>query len=35
MEQPGSFAEQVADRTVTMDRGLVSDTVLVREGERS
>jgi branched-chain amino acid transport system ATP-binding protein len=35
MEQPGPFVDALADRTVTMDRGLVSDTVQVHEGELS
>lgn len=35
MEQPGPFVNTLADRTVTMDRGLVSDVVLAHEGERS
>jgi branched-chain amino acid transport system ATP-binding protein len=34
MEQPGPFADRLADRTITMDRGLVSDVVPVHEGER-
>jgi branched-chain amino acid transport system ATP-binding protein len=35
MEQPGPFVDTLADRTVTMDRGLISDTVRAHEGERS
>jgi branched-chain amino acid transport system ATP-binding protein len=34
-EQPGPFVETVADRVVTMDRGLVSDTSYAHEGEGS
>jgi branched-chain amino acid transport system ATP-binding protein len=35
MEQPGPFVDTLADRTVTMDRGLISDAVRAHEGERS
>jgi branched-chain amino acid transport system ATP-binding protein len=34
-EQPGPFVETLADRVVTMDRGLVSDTSYAHEGEGS
>ena len=35
MEQPGPFVATLADRTVTMDRGLLSDVVHAHEGESS
>jgi branched-chain amino acid transport system ATP-binding protein len=35
MEQPGPFVDTLADRTVTMDRGLISDAVRAHEGELS
>jgi branched-chain amino acid transport system ATP-binding protein len=35
MEQPGPFVDALADRTVTMDRGLVADAAHVPEGELS
>ena len=35
MEQPGPFAESLADRTVTIDRGLISEALTAHEGESS
>jgi branched-chain amino acid transport system ATP-binding protein len=35
MEQPGPFVDALADRTVTMDRGLVSDALHAHQGEPS